>query len=548
MAERFWLICKTWHEKSAGEHCGIIHAISKARGEPLSLRLKMFLIFGGLIATLMLAQWLLFRSLTKEVSREFSEMAVSVGRGMMSVMFTDDASNNTFIELKQPHSPESDDPKQSSQQSFQFTHEITRFHTEVDTNKDELLCPPEKKVGIWVKKIQKGAGDKAFVTEQVYDDISQIPQAMKEMHWSSNDETQIEVIGVNDLHFKVDSPADNAFLIMEADGYQSRIPLPKGGVEQSLQRTSSFMIGGSLLLLLVGLLVAGYLAHHIGKPLADLSDAAEAIGQGAWGRQVLDSGGSVEISRAIEAFNGMSLRLQELDQAARRNQDRRHLAELGDIARGLAHTIRNPLNTLGLSLEQLAGLASARQESQVLVNASQKQIRRIDQWIRSFLALASEGKGRVEALDIAGLIQDVALEVLQDNLGKVRLDLDLETQLPPINGVAPELRAVLHALAVNAVEASPKGETVRFSARLTPEASILIEVCDQGSGVPQEIRDRLFTPHVTTKTHGSGMGLFLAHRLATGRYRGQLSLCDVPQGGTRAVLILPKDNEYHVED
>ena len=66
---------------------------------------------------------------------------------------------------------------------------------------------------------------------------------------------------------------------------------------------------------------------------------------------------------------------------------------------------------------------------------------------------------------------------------------------------------------------------------------------DEGPGLPPSVRERLFTPHVTTKSTGTGMGLFLAHRIATSRLGGTLRLDDRPSGGTVAVLELPLDEE-----
>ncbi len=69
-------------------------------------------------------------------------------------------------------------------------------------------------------------------------------------------------------------------------------------------------------------------------------------------------------------------------------------------------------------------------------------------------------------------------------------------------------------------------------------ARAVITVDDEGPGIPPSVRERLFTPHVTTKAAGAGMGLYLAHRLATTRYGGTLDLADRSAGGTRATLTL----------
>ena len=116
---------------------------------------------------------------------------------------------------------------------------------------------------------------------------------------------------------------------------------------------------------------------------------------------------------------------------------------------------------------------------------------------------------------------------------------------------------MLQALVVNAVEASPEGGTVRIGVRPvendggTDDPRVLIAIEDQGPGLPAEVRERLFTPHLTTKANGSGMGLFLAHRIATNRYGGRLELEDLKStdgSGTRALLeIGPRNQELNGE-
>jgi signal transduction histidine kinase len=218
---------------------------------------------------------------------------------------------------------------------------------------------------------------------------------------------------------------------------------------------------------------------------------------------------------------------------------REHLSEMGEVARGLAHTLRNPLNALGLSVEELASLAPQGGQGEELANSARRQIQRIDHSIRSFLALASEGGGEAVEIDLEQLLHDVALELVQDNGRRAAVTVRAEEGLPRIKGVAPELRAVLQALVANAMEASPAGG--RVTARLGPEPGrrvARVEIDDEGPGVAPEVRERLFTPHVTTKATGSGMGLYLAHRIATSRYGGSLDLLPRAAGGTTAVLTL----------
>ncbi|MBP9826659.1 MAG: hypothetical protein KBF21_20695, partial [Thermoanaerobaculia bacterium] len=238
----------------------------------------------------------------------------------------------------------------------------------------------------------------------------------------------------------------------------------------------------------------------------------------------------------------------DLDRENRRLASAEQLSELGEVARGLAHSLRNPLKALGLAIEQVGAPTE-------VVEGSRRQIRRMDGALRSFLALASAGSAQAEPVDVAQLAREVALEALQDGGGRVRIDVQASAQAAPgaapgasrravpavVAGVPAELKAVLQALVVNAVEASPPGGQVTIQVAPGESGGVCITVDDEGGGLPDEVRARLFEPHVTTKPHGSGMGLFLAHRLVSGRYAGELRLESRAAGtarGTRAALEL----------
>jgi signal transduction histidine kinase len=332
----------------------------------------------------------------------------------------------------------------------------------------------------------------------------------------------------------LETDAERDVLFVRGPEMKRRIPIPHAEVASTLDRFGSQLLLGNLALLAVGLLAAAVVAHRLTRPLASLSEAAERLGSGELGAAVDAQRGERddEIGRTIASFNRMSQRLAELDRENRRLASAEQLSELGEVARGLAHSLRNPLNALGLAIEQVGAPPE-------VVEGSRRQIRRMDGALRSFLALASAGSAQAEPVDLAQLAREVALEALQDGGGRVRLEVEAGGAAPlVVAGVPAELKAVLQALVVNAVEASPEGG--RVTIRLGPDESAdsggaRIQIADEGAGVAEEVRARLFEPHVTTKPHGSGMGLFLAHRLVSGRYCGDLRL--EPRGGATAGTV-----------
>ncbi len=310
-----------------------------------------------------------------------------------------------------------------------------------------------------------------------------------------------------------------------------RIKIP---VSPTVKRVRSTMREGAAVggvLLLAGLFASAILSRRLTSPLRDLSQGAEALGRGDLGVQVPISA-TGEVGDLQRAFNRMSDRLAELEAERDLWQQREHLAQLGDLSRGLAHTLRNPLHTLGLAVEELA---SGQEERQDLVVTSRAQIRRIDRWLRSFLALGAGESVEPEEVDLGEIVKGVVLESVQQG-ADVRVEEDgAELRVGVVPGA---VRAALANLVENATEVSPPGEHV--TVRMTSiDEHAMVSVVDRGPGLPEEVRERLFAPHVTTKVGGSGMGLFLARQLVVGMHGGEIEISDGEEGGTVAVVRLP---------
>jgi signal transduction histidine kinase len=328
-----------------------------------------------------------------------------------------------------------------------------------------------------------------------------------------------------------DERHDRFLVVSEDDHAVHRIPIPVSPAVHRIQETmrEGAAMGGALLV--VGLFASGVLSRRLARPLRTLAEGTEALGQGDLGYQVPVSA-TGEVGDLQRAFNRMSARLAELEAERDLWQEREHLAQLGDLSRGLAHTLRNPLHTLGLAVEELA---SGRGERQDLVATSRAQIRRIDRWLRSFLALGAEEVAEPEATDLGELVRAVALESVQQG-ADVRVKGGGDSL--QVDVVPGAVRAALANLVENATDVSPEGKTVEIKISVEGREAV-VSIADGGPGLPESVRERLFSPHVTTKVGGSGMGLFLARQLVVGMHGGTLEMADGDDGGTVATIRLP---------
>ncbi len=202
--------------------------------------------------------------------------------------------------------------------------------------------------------------------------------------------------------------------------------------------------------------------------------------------------------------------------------------------------MRNPLHTLGLAVEELADGDTARHD---LVETSRAQIRRIDRWLRSFLALGAEESVEPEEIDLGDLVKGVILESVQQG-ADVRVEERGELFVRAVPGA---VRAAISNLMENATQASPSGEPVEVT-MWCEEGAAVVRIVDRGSGLPPEVKERLFSPHVTTKVGGSGMGLFLARQLIVGMHGGELELAEGADAGTVATVRLPLARGRESED
>jgi signal transduction histidine kinase len=291
-----------------------------------------------------------------------------------------------------------------------------------------------------------------------------------------------------ELRVEATNDTQAKFLVIDGlSGEKQSIPFPPSHSSRIVEATLQQGLLVSAALLALGLLAAAYFSHRVTSPLRRLAAGAEALGRGALGTRV-EGNARGEMGELITAFNEMSQRLSLLEAEKSQWRAREHLAELGDLARGLGHTLRNPLHTLGLAVEELASRESGSDE---LVSTARAQIRRVDRWLRSFLSIGAGHSPERQTVDLGGLLEDVALEAVQQGgLVEVQVPADpVEAYL-----VSPALRAALANLVGNAVESAPQA-----AVELSPAA-------DFGRGHRHDCRSR-----ARAAWRGAGAALLSAH-------------------------------------
>ncbi len=331
---------------------------------------------------------------------------------------------------------------------------------------------------------------------------------------------------VQKLHKNMESNQDN-YQISEHRQWQfnSNLELDPNS------KINNFVNMVILVIVLSTILALGFafwLSGKFSQPMQALSQGFRHLADGDSSKNVIEQGVE-ETRQTIRDFNAMKDKLQQLSVAEKALQEKSHLAELGEVSLGLAHALRNPIHTIGLSVEQLNTDTISNEKRQHFVDKIQAKISRIDKTIRALLTLTTTGIQRTDTINILAVIQDILLEYKAgDNLG-LRFKLDIDKNLLFI-GSENEIRAILHTLIINACEASSEKNTITIKAE-RQNKHLNVTVLDQGKGLTDKIKNDLFQPHTTSKTEGSGMGLYIAQRLTKLFYDGNISLKNNDNGG-----------------
>jgi len=236
------------------------------------------------------------------------------------------------------------------------------------------------------------------------------------------------------------------------------------------------------------------------------------------------------------------------DQQERMQQSLR-LAELGRLAGGMAHEINTPLASIALRAESL--LRASRDPELLAIEAFRsfprhlqaidEEIFRCKKIINSVLDFSRARVPEVKPADLNEVARSAA-ELVEANMAlkQVRLELDLDPELPPIHADQAQIRQALLVLLTNALDASFPGGVVTIQSRPGADRGAVLTVADQGAGISSADREKIFSPFFTTKPvgRGTGLGLAICHGLVQS-HGGELRVESTLGEGARFIIELP---------
>lgn len=219
-------------------------------------------------------------------------------------------------------------------------------------------------------------------------------------------------------------------------------------------------------------------------------------------------------------------------------------AAWGEVARRLAHEIKNPLTPIQLSAERMAHKLQnklASDDAEMLMRSTETIVNQVDalkKMVNEFSEYARSPTPHLDKLDLNALIREV---ISLYDLPKVKVDLQLTKELSAIRGDSTMLRQVLHNLIQNAQDAFAQQSSPALSISTSVyEDAMVMTVQDNGSGFPPEVMLRVFEPYVTTKPHGTGLGLAIVKKIIE-EHKGSIRIENASQlhaGSTGAIVTI----------
>ena len=308
-------------------------------------------------------------------------------------------------------------------------------------------------------------------------------------------------------------------------------------------RDSALLVGGGGIVLAI--LLSSWASARVTRPVVQLARAAQDVAGGNWDARV-EVAGHDEVGQLAESFNRMTTEL--LAQKERLVQTER-VAAWRELARRLAHELKNPLFPLQLTVENLI---RAREQSpelfeEIFRESSQTLLAEISNLkgiIGRFSEFSKMPQPQLQSVQVNEVVAAVArlfqAQLQAPGREPIVCCLELDDRIAPIAADPELLHRALSNLVLNAMDAMPRGGALTLRTR-QDDGRVVIEVADTGSGLTPEECERIFTPYYTSKQHGTGLGLAIVQSVVSD-HGGRISVRSEPGKGTTFVIELPNNS------
>ncbi len=283
-------------------------------------------------------------------------------------------------------------------------------------------------------------------------------------------------------------------------------------IEEEIDSLDRRVLLAALLCILAGAGIGYSMAERIADPVNRLTRATRRLARGDLDARVAATS-SDELRRLVEDFNSMAADLQR----QRVELERTHRLEAwAEMARQVAHEIKNPLTPIQLNAEHLRRVHADRGEPlspvlQECVATILQQVKLLRQIASEFSSFASSPTARRTPVDVTGLLRDIVDPYRSGLSDRIRFDVELSADVPPVHVDRTLIARALTNVIENALHAMPGSGSLHVRA-VHADHQVRISVADTGAGMDEEALTRAFEPYFSTKATGTGLGLPIAKR------------------------------------
>lgn len=273
----------------------------------------------------------------------------------------------------------------------------------------------------------------------------------------------------------------------------------------------------TLIIFSIGIIVTYIISSRYTRPIDTLTEAAIKVAQGDFNYR-LNINRKDEIGKIAESFNFMIQKLQENQMLHERLREAEHLAAIGQLSRTIAHEIRNPLNFINLSIDHLIEKLKKEDKNNSnhinLLEKMKQEIYRVNNLITEYLEYVKPLKLNKKVANIIEIIEDV-VSIIEATAEKEGINIYKDYTVDfTVNVDVDLIKSCFLNIITNAIYAMRDSEVKNlFIKTELVDDNILIKISDTGSGVPEEVIDKIFEPFFSTKRDGLGLGLPLAKKV-----------------------------------
>jgi signal transduction histidine kinase len=285
------------------------------------------------------------------------------------------------------------------------------------------------------------------------------------------------------------------------------------------------------------------LTYTVQRPMVELQQKISQVGRGDLNVAVSFAQRNDEIGDLGRNFNHMVEQLresrEEIERLHRTQMSRaEHLATLGELATGLAHEIRNPLAGIAGVIEIISRDLPTTSPARSVVKDVRQEIARINQIVSDLLQTARPHPPKIRKSDLNTTVEHAVMLGRQQALTtSTEITLHKDSSLPEIEHDSDQIHQVLLNLLLNALQAIDHEGKISVVVKAHGNTAV-VEVADNGRGIPLEQLPHIFRPFFTTKGDGTGLGLSLARRIVEDHH-GHIDVASTVGKGTTFTVVLP---------